>query len=139
MDQTPKKIIGCEFTCFLCNSLTQSSAGRVKIYGRSGIDLPQLIESAIGENVRNFQSCGSELFICNCKCYKKLQRFDKAKKSLVSIKQEVCSTYQTINRKVKRQRADQIVDGNIASSERTSVRKSLKFNRVTFSHHLHFL
>ena len=63
MDQTPKKIIACEFTCFLCNSLTQSSAGRVKIYGRSGIDLPQLIESAIGENVRTFQSCGSELFI----------------------------------------------------------------------------
>ena len=70
MDQTPKKLIGCELTCFLCNSLTQSSAGRAKIYGRSGIDLPQLIESAIGQNVRNFQSCGSELFICNCKCYK---------------------------------------------------------------------
>ena len=133
MDQTPKKIIACEFTCFLCNSLTQSSAGRVKIYGRSGIDLPQLIESAIGENVKTFQSCGSELFICNCKCYKKLQRFDKAKKSLVSIKQEVCSTYQTINRRVKRQRADQIVDGNIASSKRTSVGKSLKFNRVPAS------
>ena len=130
MDQTPKKIIGCEFSRFLCNSLTQSSAGKVKIYHRSGIDFPQLIESAIGENVRDFQSCGSELFICNCKCYKKLQRLEKAKKSLDSIKQEICSTYQAINRRVKRQRADQIVDGNIAPSKRTSVAKSLKFNSV---------
>ena len=128
-----KKLLVVNLRVFLCNSLTQSSAGRVKIYGRSGIDLPQLIESAIGENIRNFQSCGSELFICNCKCYKKLQRFDKAKKSLVSSKQEVCSTYQTINRRVKRQRADQIVDGNIASLKRTSVGKSLKFNRVPAS------
>ena len=89
MDQTPKKIIGCEFTCFLCNSLTQSSAARVKIYGRSGIDLHQLIESAIRQNIRNFQSCGFDLFICNCKCYKKLHRFDKPKKTLDSIKQEI--------------------------------------------------
>ena len=122
-----------DFETFLCNSLTQSSAGRVKIYGRSGIDLPRLIELAIGENVRNFQSCGSKLFICNSKCYKKLQRFDKPKKSLDSIKQEICSTYQSINRRVKRQRADQIVDGNISSSKRTSVGKSLKFNRVPAS------
>mgnify|MGYP000385707415 CR=1 FL=1 len=45
----------------------------------------------------------------------------------------ICRTYQTINRRVKRQRADQIVDGNIASSKRTSVGKSLKFNRVPAS------
>ena len=79
------------------------------------------------------RSSGSELFICNCKCYKKLQRFEKAKKSFDSIKQEICSTYQAINRRVKRQRADQIVDGNIAPSKRTSVAKSLKFNPVPAS------
>jgi len=34
----------------------------------------------------------------------------KAKKNLESIKEEICGIYQSINRKEKRQRADEVVE-----------------------------
>ena len=78
MGETPKKIINCEYKCFLCDVLVQSSSGRVKIFGKSAIDLPRLIESAIGENIDKYRICGSELLICSD--LKKQQRISKASK-----------------------------------------------------------
>ena len=133
MAETPKKIIQCEYKCFLCDTLTQSSAGRVRIFGKSAVDLPCLIETAIGENISKYRNSGSELFVCNAKCYKRLQRLEKAKKNLESIKEEICGIYQSINRREKRQRADQVVeigDENITyltTTKRASAAKSLKF------------
>ena len=62
-----------------------------------------------------------------------LQRLEKAKKNLESIKQEICGIYQSINQREKRQRADQVVeigDKNIThltTTKRASAAKSLKF------------
>ena len=128
-----KKIIHCEYKCFLCDVLIQSSSGRVKIFGKSAIDLTGLIESAIGENIDKYHKCGSELFICNDKCYKRIQRFEKTTKNLKGIKEETSRIYESINRRVKRQRADQVdenIDENITpltTSKRASASKSLSF------------
>ena len=51
MAETPKKITGCEYKCFLCDTLTQSSAGRVRLFGKSAFELPRLIETAICEKI----------------------------------------------------------------------------------------
>ena len=130
MAETPKKIIECEYKCFLCDTLTQSSAGRVRLFGKSAVELPRLIETAICENISKHRNSGSELFICNAKCYKRLE---KAKKNLESIKEEICGIYQSINRREKQQRANQVVeigDKNIThltTTKRASAAKSLKF------------
>ena len=82
MAETPKKIIECKYEYFLCDTLTQSSAGRVTIFGKSAVDLPRLIETAICENISKYHNSGSELFICNAKCFKRFQRLERAKKNL---------------------------------------------------------
>jgi len=98
MAETPKKIIECEYKCFLCDTLTQSSAGRVRLFWKSAVELPRLIETAICENISKHRNSGSELFICIAiKCYKRLQRLEKATNNLESIKEEICGIYQSIN------------------------------------------
>ena len=103
---TEKKLLNVNTSAFC---VTQSSAGRVRIFWKSAVELPRLIETAICENISKHRNSGSELFICNAKCYKRLQRLKKAKKNLES-KEEICGIYQSINRREKRQRADQVVE-----------------------------
>ena len=57
MAETPKKIIDSEYKCFLCDAFTHSS--RVKIFG---LDIPRLIESAVGENLGKYENSGSQMF-----------------------------------------------------------------------------
>ena len=129
MAETPKKLLNVNTSAFC---VTQSSAGKVRIFGKSAVELPRLIETAICENISKHPNSGSELFICNAKCYNRLQRLEKAKKNLES-KEEICGIYQSINRREKRQRADQVVeigDKNIThltTTKRASAAKSLKF------------
>ena len=89
MAETPTKNIHCEYKCFLCDVLVQSSSGSIKFFGKSAIDLPYLIQSAIGENIDKYHNCGSELFICNDKCYNRLQRFEKTRIEKASKKKSV--------------------------------------------------
>ena len=127
MAETPKKIIDSEYKCFLCDAFTHSS--RVKIFGESGLDIPRLIESAVGENLGKYENSGSQMFICT-KCYKRLLRLEKAKKNLEGIKEEICGIYQSINRRVKRQITDANVSENVAphtTTKPSSAAKSLKF------------
>ena len=127
MAETPKTIIDSEYKCFLCNAFTYSS--RVKIFGKSRLDIPRLIESAVGENLGKYENSGSQMFICT-KCYKRLLRLEKAKKNLEGIKEEICGIYQSINRRVKRQITDANVSENIAphtTTKPSSAAKSLKF------------
>ena len=61
----PKIMIESESKRFLCDSLIQSSVGRVQNFRNIGVDIPRLIEWAWagGENFSKHQSFGSELFI----------------------------------------------------------------------------
>ena len=129
MAETPKKLLNVNTSAFCA---TQSSAGRVRIFRKSAVELRRLIEMAICENISKHRNSGSELFICNAKCYKRLQRLEKAKKNMESTKEEICGIYQSINRREKWQRADQVVeigDKNIThltTTKRASAAKSLK-------------
>ena len=117
MAETPKKIIDSEYKCFLCDAFTHSS--RVKTFGKSGLDILRLIESADGENLGKYENSGSQMFICT-KCYKRLLRLEKAKKNLEGIKEEICGIYQSINRRVKRQITDANVSENVAPHTTTT-------------------
>ena len=74
----------------------------------SVIDLPRLIELTVGEDITSYGcgNSGADLFVCT-KCYERLTRFEKAKKNVQCrrYQREICSIY----RKVKRQRADELV------------------------------
>ena len=80
--------------------------------------------------------------ICT-KCYKRLTRFEKAKKNVEGIKGRSAvfiRPLKTIKRKVKRQRADQLVflvenvahaTKKIATTKRVSTAQSLKFTNIS--------
>ena len=82
------------------------------------------------------------MFVCT-KCYDRLTRFEKAKKNVEGIKGRSAvfiSPLKTIKRKVKRQRADQLVvlvenvthdPEQIARTKRVSTAKSLKFTDIS--------
>ena len=82
------------------------------------------------------------MFVCT-KCYDRLTRFEKAKKNVEGIKGRSAvfiSPLKTIKRKVKRQRADQLVvlvenvthdPKQIATAKRVSTAKSLKFTDIS--------
>ena len=110
----------------------------------SVIDLPHLIELTVGEDITSYR-CGTsvaDLFV-STKCYEKLTRFEKAKKNVEGIKGRSAvfiSSLKTINRKARRQRADQLVvlvenvahaSEQIATTKRVSTAKSLKFTDIS--------
>ena len=81
------------------------------------------------------------MFVCT-KCYERLTRFEKAKKNVQGITGRSAvfiSALKTIKRKVKRQRADQLVGlvENVAhapkqiATKRVSTAKSLKFTDIS--------
>ena len=82
------------------------------------------------------------MVVCT-KCYDRLTRFEKAKKNVEDIKGRSAvfiSPLKTTKRKVKRQRADQLVvlvenvahaPEQIATTKRVSTAKSLKFTDIS--------
>ena len=136
MAETPKKIIECHNNCFLCNVFTPSSAERVKIFGKSVVDLARLIDLTVGESITSYGSSGADLFVCT-KCYKRLIRFKKAKQNAEEIKEEICTIYQSMKRRIKRQRADQDVENithiheQITTAKRIPAAKSLNFSHIS--------
>lgn len=137
MAETPKiKIIECRNKYFLCNVFTPSSAERVKLLGKSVVYLARLIDLTVGENITSYGSSGADLFVYT-KCYKKLIRFKKAKQNAEEIKKEICTIYQSIKRRIKRQRADQDVENithiheQITTAKRIPAAKSLNFTDIS--------
>lgn len=72
MEETPKKIVRSNLLCFLCAATLNKD--RVRVFGKSSVDIPGLIKSAIDIDATVFSS--SDLFVCTA-CYKKLIRFEK--------------------------------------------------------------
>ena len=110
----------------------------------SVINLPRLIELTIGEDIASYgcRDSGADLFVCK-RCSDRLTRFEKAKKNVEGIKGRSAvfiSSLKTIKRKVKRQRADQLVvlvenvahaPEQIGTTKRVSTAKSLKFTDIS--------
>ena len=78
VDETPKKIVESKLICFLCGCTLNKE--RVRIFGKSSVDIQGLIKAAIDVDVTVFSS--SEIFICTANCYRRLIRFEKMSNNL---------------------------------------------------------
>ena len=85
VDETPKKIFGSKLICFLCGRTLNKE--RVRIFGKSSVDIQSLIKAAIDVDVTVFSS--SEIFISTANCYRRLIRFEK-----ISNNQEIKKDYE---------------------------------------------
>ena len=81
VDETPKKIVESKLFCFLCGCTLNKE--RVRIFGKSSVDIQGLIKAAIDVDVTVFSS--SEIFICTANCYRRLIRFEKISTNLCTL------------------------------------------------------
>ena len=56
MDQTPKKIVKSDIFCFLCGC--NLGKDRVRVFGKSAIDIAGLIKRALDVDVSEYSSRG---------------------------------------------------------------------------------
>ena len=56
MDQTPKKIVKSDFFCFLCGCNLVKD--RVRVFGKSAVDIAGLIKRALDVDVSEYSSRG---------------------------------------------------------------------------------
>ena len=84
VDETPKKIVGSILICFLCGCTLNKE--RVRIFGKSSVDIQSLMKAAIDVDVTVFSS--SEIFICTANCYRRLIRFEKISNNLCNLKKK---------------------------------------------------
>ncbi len=66
MASTPKKVITEENECFICKNATNSER-RIKVFGRSSINLAELTKRAVTVNLAEFEKTNA-MFVCS-KCY----------------------------------------------------------------------
>ena len=98
MEETPKKIVGNN--CFLC-SFPLIPQARIRVFGKSSVDIAHLIECAVEIDLSVFSS--SNPFVCN-RCYKRLLRFEKAKPNLRSLQEEIKEDFKKGANRTKRLR-----------------------------------
>ena len=67
MEETPKKIVRSDLVCFL--RACHLKKDKVRVFGKSAVDIPGLIKSAIDIDAAVFSS--SDLIVCPA-CYKKV-------------------------------------------------------------------
>ena len=56
MDQTPKKVVKSDFFCFLCDC--NLGKDRVRVLGKSAVEIAGLIKRALDVNVSEYSSRG---------------------------------------------------------------------------------
>ena len=91
MASTPKKVITEENECFICKNATNSER-RIKVFGRSSINLAELIKRAVNVNLGEFEKTNA-MFVCS-KCYKQLIRLDGLIKSTGNLCDELQRIFQ---------------------------------------------
>ena len=99
MNETPKKVIDSGEKCFLCSAAALQN-NKVYIFGKSAIDIPGLIKTAIVDV--NTYSESDDLFICKNICYKLLLKFKGASEKLQRIKSELRAHFESEQLRTKR-------------------------------------
>ena len=66
---------------------------RVRIFGKSSVDIQGLIKAAIDVDMTVFSL--SEIFICAANYYRRLIRFEKNSNNLYNLKKEIKKDYET--------------------------------------------
>ena len=89
-----------KFFCFLCGC--NLGKDRVRVFGKSAVDIAGLIKHALDVNVSVYSS--SELFICTATCLRRLKHLEKVTKNLQMIKNEIRSDFEKGGLRSKRLR-----------------------------------
>ena len=141
MDQTPKKVVKSEFFYFLCSC--NLGKDRVRVFGKSAVDIAGLIKRALDVDVSVYSS--SELFICTATCLRRLKRFEKITENFQMIKNEIRSDFEKGGLRSKRLRRDStseivaacepskstqnfLAEKSAGSGAKSGAAKSLSFN-----------
>ena len=125
---TPKKVVRRDLFCFLCASTLGKD--RVRIFGKSSVDIPGLIKSAVDIDVTEFSS--SDLFICSPHCYKRLLRFGKLSSTFLELKDEIKKDFDKGGLRTKRLRKDSTAEEGLDTEklQHTSHKESSQHSTV---------
>ena len=127
MNETPKKLLNSETNCFIC-SKSEHSKERVRIFGSSAVDIPNLIKLSTDIDVSNYSMSAG--FVCLKKCYKHLLKLDKAKTTLEVLKKElkaICSAGDHDRRFKRLHRSTAQDEPQPVTKKQSSCAKSLNF------------
>ena len=123
MECTPRKIANVDCTCFLCSS-SPPKKDRIRIFGKSSVDIVYLLGSALDVNLDFSDS--SNYFICRNVCYKRLLKLEKLQKDLEALKQALKTAFQSVRTKRLRSSHELDEDTKLSSNSRSAA-KSLRF------------
>ena len=120
MDVTPKKLVDCRSRCFICSSAS-TKKDKIYVFGRSSCDVAQIIRSALNVDVSRYLE-KRDLCVCRDKCYKQLQKFQKASDKLTKIKVEIEEAFKAkeIPRTKRLLRSEKNIDENSVVSSPNS-------------------
>ncbi len=88
MNETPKKLSHRAECCFLCKNVLPDQHEKIRVFGKSSIDIPNLIFRATNVDLSLYVGC-ENLSICRMKCYKILTRYKNALQKVDEIKHEI--------------------------------------------------
>ena len=108
---TPKKVVQSDLFRFLCASTLGKD--RVRIFGKSSVDIPGLIKSAVDIDVTEFSS--SDLFICAPHCYKRLLRFGKLSSTFLELTDEIKKDFDKGGLRTKHLRKDSAAEEGLVA------------------------
>ena len=94
MDVTPKKLSNSEEFCFLCIDNFSLPKSKIKVFGKSALDIPSLILEATKEDVNVYVE-RERFYICRMKCYNRLLRYQNTLRKVEEISFEIQKDYQS--------------------------------------------
>jgi len=128
--ETPRKVVDADSQCFLCSSRPPIKE-RIKIFGKSSVDIEGLLKSIEIDVSRYFNA--SSLFICSRICYKRLLKLKKLQNELNSVKQTLIEAFpQTRTKRLRSNTDDQDdqyikIDAFESKVSQSNAVKSLRF------------
>ena len=94
MDVTPKKLSHSEEFCFLCKDNFSFPKFKIKVLGKSALDIPSLILKATKEDANVYVE-RERFYICRVKCFNRLVRYQNALRKVEEISFEIQKDYQS--------------------------------------------
>lgn len=88
MNETPKKLSHRQECCFLCKSLLTNDRDKIRVFGKSNIDIPSLILRATKLDLAHYVGC-NKFAICHVSCYKRQTRYKNALQKVEDIEYEI--------------------------------------------------
>lgn len=85
---TPKKCSRTEDICFLCKETFASNKEKIRVLGKSSVDIASLILSSTKADVRVFVE-SERLAICRAKCYNRLVKYQNSMRKTEEIVAEI--------------------------------------------------